>query len=516
MQLLLILIQLVQVPAIIIGFIAMLGLILQKKSSSATITGTVKTILSVLIITGGISVLVGALVPIQNMFTVALPSEKLSTFVTFDEAVVGAVQSANKANLGMLIGLTLLFGYIVHLLISRFTSHRYVYLTGHMIWVHAGGFAILFHSLGLGNVATVVVASIVDGAYMTFAPALAQPFMRRITGRDDVAFAHGQTTLNVAFGWLGKAIGNPKKSTEDIKVPQGLNFFRDVAVSTTVVMLIVAFVGAIGSVIKVGVAGLETGVGVADKVGEAVATSVGALANGAPASMTGGQNWVIFTLVQALTFTAGMLIMLYGVRMLISEIVPAFQGVGMKLIPHARPALDVPVIFPFAPNALVLGLIFGFLGQIAGMAVLAALGLPMPIPSVIVAFFACGAAAIFANAMGGLRGAIVAAFGWGFIGWLLISVAYQWQAFGNLSDLGAVALGFTVPDLIIPGLIVFALKTFLGPTIAAVVAVALVVITVGIFFNPGKEIRLSKKERAALKANADASASAGIDTSATK
>ena len=67
----------------------------------------------------------------------------------------------------MLMGLTLLFGYICHLIFSRITSQRYVYLTGHMIWVHAGGFAIFFHSLGLSDVATVAVASVVDGAVMS-------------------------------------------------------------------------------------------------------------------------------------------------------------------------------------------------------------------------------------------------------------------------------------------------------------------------------------------------------------
>ncbi|AOZ72168.1 hypothetical protein BK816_01690 [Boudabousia tangfeifanii] len=475
-----VLLALVQVPAIIIGFIALLGLLLQKKDTSAVVTGTVKTILSVLIITGGITVLISALGPIQGMFELALPKEKVTTFVTFDEAVVGAVQSANEANLGMLIGLTLLFGYITHLVISRITKHRYVYLTGHMIWVHAGGFAILFHSLGLGPVATVVIASLVDGAYMTFAPALAQPFMRKITGRDDIGFAHGQTTLNVAFGWIAKFIGNPKKSTEEINVPKSLNFFRDVAVSTTAVMLVVTYIAAIGAVITKGVDFLQNGNG-ADVPG-----------------ITGGQNWVIFSLVQALTFTAGMLIMLYGVRMLIAEIVPAFQGVGMKMIPGAKPALDVPVIFPFAPNALVIGLIFGFIGQIAGMGVLAAMGWPMPIPSVIVAFFACGAGAIFANAMGGARGAIFAAFSWGFFGWLLISAAYHFQSFGNLDALGATALGFTVPDLVIPGLIVGGLKALAGPWVAAIVPVVAVLATVALTFNPSKE--LPKWEKPADKA----------------
>lgn len=467
------LIKLFQVPAIMIGLIALIGLVLQKKALGDTITGTVKTTLSVLIISGGIGVLVNALVPIQGMFERALPSESLTTFVTFDEAVVGAVQSANVEGLGLEIGLTLLFGYVFHLLLARFTKQRYVYLTGHMIWAHAGGFAVLFHSFGFGTLPTVVLAALVDGTYMTAAPALAQKYIKAITKRDDVAFGHGQTLLNVFAAKVGGLVGDPSKSTEAIKVPKALNFFRDVAVSTTVVMLVVAYTAAFGAVAAVGVDTLEK-------------------------EVTGGQNWLIFTLLSALGFTAGMLIMLYGVRMLIAEIVPAFQGIARRLIPSAKPALDVPIIFPFGPNALVIGLIAGTLGQLIGMAILAALGWPLPIPSMIVAFFACGAAAIFANATGGVRGAWVGAFLWGLLGWLSISFAYKFEVFGDLKAYGAIALGFTVPDLVLPAIFFWFVKWLVGAWLAAAVAVALVVLFVVLNWQP----KLPEPEQSAKPAQA--------------
>ena len=146
--------------------------------------------------------------------------------------------------------------------------------------------------------------------------------------------------------------------------------------------------------------------------------------------------------------------MLYGVRMLIGEIVPAFEGISRKIIPDSKPALDAPVLFAFAPNALLIGLVTGLIGQIAGMVLMAAIGWPVPIPSMIVAFFACGTAAIFANATGGRRGAMLGGFLWGFLGWILISFAYEFQVFGDLEALGAVGLGFTVPDAIVPGVII--------------------------------------------------------------
>ncbi|MFA9428650.1 PTS ascorbate transporter subunit IIC [Egicoccus sp. AB-alg2] len=430
-------VELLQIPAVILAIIALIGLLAQKAPSGQVVTGTIKTGLSLLIIGGGIAVLLEALGPIQQMFETGLPTERFQTFVTFDEAVVSAVQDANVGNVGAAIGWTLLFGLVIHLLLARFTPFKYIYLTGHMIWVHAGAFAILFHSFGLNTVATVALASVVFGAYMTLAPALAQPFMRKITGSDDIAFGHGQTLLNVTAGWLGGLVGKPDDSTENIEVPQSLNFFRDIAVSTTLVMILVVAAAA-------GLAASAVGISVLEE------------------DISGGQNWIVFALLQAAGFTAGMLILLYGVRMLIGEIVPAFQGIAERVIPGAIPALDVPVIFPFAPNALVIGLISGTFGQVAGMATLAAAGMPVPIPSMIVAFFASGAAAIFGNATGGKRGAILGGFLWGFVGWWLISFAYRYQVFGDLSGMGAEGLAFTVPDAIVPGILIWFVARLFG------------------------------------------------------
>jgi PTS system ascorbate-specific IIC component len=426
-------VELLKLPAIVVGLIALIGLVVQRKRLGEVVTGTLKTTLSLLIIGGGIGVLIDALLPIQTMFELGIDKERFETFVTFDEAVVSAVQNANVGDIGVLIGWTLLFGYAFHLFLARVTPFRYVYLTGHMIWIHAGAYAVLFHSFDLPGGLTVLLASLTFGTYMTLAPAAAQPIMRRITGSDEIAFGHGQTILNVAAAGVGRLVGDPKRTTEELKVPERLNFFRDIAVSTTLVMLVVAFIAALLAIAQVGVGGFEKAF---------------------TEELPDGQSWLVFTLLKALGFTAGMLILLFGVRMLIAEIVPAFQGIAERLIPGAKPALDVPVIFPFAPNALIIGLISGLIGQIAGMALLVAIGWPVPIPSMIVAFFASGAGAIFANATGGRRGAWAGGFLWGFVGWLMISYAYHEQVFGDLTAMGAKGLAFTVPDAIIPGIVI--------------------------------------------------------------
>lgn len=441
MNVLLTIAALLQVPAIILGLIALIGLILQKSSVSKTISGTVKTVLSLLIIGGGAGILIAALGPIQKMFEIGFGATNLKTFVTFDEAVVSAVQTANVGSIGAQIGWTLLFGYAFHLLLARITPFKYIYLTGHMIWIHAGAFAIVYASLGLNTPLTVALASLTFGAYLTLAPAIAQPFMRRITGGDTIAFGHGQTLLNVLAGGVGKLVGGKSKSTEEMKVPEKLNFFRDIAISTTIVMLVVAYTAAGLAIFRVGVDGL----------GKALGASAG-----------GQGGWFVFTFLQAMGFVAGMLVLLYGVRMMIAEIVPAFQGIGERLIPGARPALDVPVIFAFAPNALLIGLITGLIGQVASMVVLGLIGWPIPLPSMIIAFFASGAGAIFGNSTGGRRGAIAGGFLWGFLGFLMISFAYKFQVFGDLTALGAPFLAFSVPDAIVPATIIHLIGKVFG------------------------------------------------------
>jgi len=427
----------ITLPAFILGLIALVGLILQKKSAGDVLSGTLKTILGQLIMGIGIGALIGAIIPIQTLFELGIPAGGMTTFVTFDEGVVGAIQAANVEGLGTELALTMLFGYIIHILLARFTKYKYLYLTGHMIWIHAGAFAILFHSFGLPLWAVVLCASILDGLYMTLAPAWAQPIMRKITGNNEIAFAHGQTSLNMICAYAGKLVGKPEDSSEKVEVKDSLNFFRDMAISISLIMLVVSLIAVILAAIRIGPAEIEL-------------------------QVSGGQNWLVFAVLQGLGFTAGVLTLLQGVRMLIAEIVPAFKGIGEKFIKGAIPALDCPVIYPFAPNALIFGLISGTIGQVVGMITLALIGWPVPLPSMIAAFFASGAGAIFGNATGGKKGAWLGGFIWGFGGWLLISFAYKFQVFGDLSALGAVGLGFTVPDAIFPGIFVWLVAKLFG------------------------------------------------------
>jgi PTS system ascorbate-specific IIC component len=126
--------------------------------------------------------------------------------------------------------------------------------------------------------------------------------------------------------------------------------------------------------------------------------------------LSGGTNYIVYALQQAGSFAAGVFIILAGVRLILAEIVPAFKGISEKLVPNAKPALDCPIVFPYAPNAVLIGFFSSFVGGILSLIVMALTGLPIIIPGVVPHFFCGATAGVYGNATGGVRGAVLGSF----------------------------------------------------------------------------------------------------------
>ena len=123
-----------------------------------------------------------------------------------------------------------------------------------------------------------------------------------------------------------------------------------------------------------------------------------------------GSPWWLQCFIQALTFAGGIGVILLGVRSVLAEIVPAFRGISEKIVPNAVPALDCPVVFPYAQNALLLGYLSSILGGLVVMFIQIASGGALGgviLPSMIVHFFCGGTAGIFGNSTGGWKGAVL-------------------------------------------------------------------------------------------------------------
>lgn len=361
-------------PAILVGLFALFGLVLQKKGIAEVVSGTLKTVMGFIILGAGATVLIGSLDIFGKMFEFAF---KIQGVIPNNEAIVALAQKTFGAETALIM----LFGMIVNILLARFTPFKYIFLTGHHTMFMACLSAAVLSTGGLEGAALVAVGSIILGALMVLMPAMLQPFVRQITGSDDIAVGHFGSFGYLAAGLVGKYTGNKAKTTEEIKVPKSLGFLRDSSVSLALTMTLMFLVVA-------GVAGPEF----------------------VETKLSSGQNFFVFSIMQAITFAAGVYIVLAGVRLIIAEIVPAFKGVADKIVPNAKPALDCPAVFPFAPNAVIIGFLSSFVAGVLSMLVLPALGLAIIVPGLVPHFFTGAAAGVFGNATGGRRGAVIGAF----------------------------------------------------------------------------------------------------------
>ncbi len=369
-----IIVDILSTPAILVGLFALLGLLLQKKRATDVISGTLKTVMGFLIINAGATVIIASLDFFGKMLKKGFHIEGV---IPNNEAIVAVAQNA----FGTETALIMLFGMVVNILLARFTPFKYIFLTGHHTMFMACMLAVVLSTGGMDGVALIVTGSIILGLLMVLSPAMLQPFVRRITGSNDIAIGHFGSFGYFVAGLVGKLAGNKRKSTEEIKVPKSLGFLRDTSVAVSLTMaimfLIVSFAAGPSYIEK---------------------------------ELSGGQNFIVFSLIQAITFAAGVYIVLAGVRMLLAEIVPAFKGVADKVVPNAKPALDVPVVFPFAPNAVIIGFIFSFIAGILSMFLLPLFGLKVIVPGLVPHFFCGATAGVFGNATGGRRGAMIGAF----------------------------------------------------------------------------------------------------------
>jgi PTS system ascorbate-specific IIC component len=251
---------------------------------------------------------------------------------------------------------------------------------------------------------------------MVVMPAFAHPWMRKVTGGEAVAMGHFGSTGYILGGIAGQLVGKGSKSTEEMKVPQGLRFLREPMVATAVAMVIIYLIFAFVYAIRDGLGPVQ----------EALAID--------PPKSWGG--FIMFNVLQALNFGVGVALILFGVRTILGEIVPAFAGIAERVVPGALPALDCPVAFPYAPNAVIIGFLASVAGGLISLGLIsvwlgAALGLALILPGMVPHFFTGGAAGVFGNATGGRRGAVVG----GFLNGVLITFLPAFLLF-VLGDLG--------------------------------------------------------------------------------
>lgn len=368
------LLDIVSTPAILVALIAIVGLLLQKKPAPDIVKGGIKTFVGFLVVSGGAGIVQGSLNPFGTMFEHAF---HLSGVVPNNEAIVAVALTTY----GSATALIMFTGMIFNILIARFTRFKYIFLTGHHTLYMACMIAVIMSVAGLTSVSLIVFGGLALGIIMSVSPALVQRYMIQLTGNDKVALGHFSSLGYWLSGFVGGLVGDKTKSTEDIDFPKSLAFLRDSTVSITLSMAIIYLIVAIFA----GPAWISK-------------------------ELSSGTHGLVFALQLAGQFAAGVFVILAGVRLILGEIVPAFKGISEKLVPHSKPALDCPIVYPYAPNAVLIGFVSSFIGGLVSMAVMIASGTIVILPGVVPHFFCGATAGVIGNASGGVRGATVGAF----------------------------------------------------------------------------------------------------------
>ena len=350
---------------VLIGLIAALGLILQKKSVADVIKGTLLAAFGMIILNAGVSMLMGTISPINAAFQSLSGGEGGGEGL--NDATFIALHAAE-------IGISMFAALILHLVIARFTIFKNIFLTGHMIPSFPFIFVAAGVEAGLSGWLLITVSAVFSALYFSIMPFLLRKYVWAVIGDQSFTLGHPTGILSLVSGFVAGKVGNKAKSTEDIKVPKALAFFREAPIIGAIVIFILWII--VGTMIK---------------------------------TLAGNGNLVMESIRHGLTFGAGLLVMLTGVRMLISQIVPAFKGISDKLVPNAIPALDCPMIFNYKPNAVIIGFIVAMVVSTVLILICNTFNVfgIMLIPLVITSFFECGAAAVIGEGQGGLRGCII-------------------------------------------------------------------------------------------------------------
>ncbi|HVW34165.1 MAG TPA: PTS ascorbate transporter subunit IIC [Acidimicrobiia bacterium] len=361
--------------AILIGLIVLAGLWLQHKKIEDIVAGAMRATIGIYVLQAGISVFVAGLSAFQTILA--------SAFGLDPPKATGSMDNFLKAQ-GGTVAMVITVGFLAHILIVKLLHLRYVYLTGHlMFWMSFVVVASLVASWStLTQLQLVLIGGAIVAVYWTVQPMYMASKMRRVTGNDEWGYAHTSSSNCYLAAAAGKHVGDAEKEdAEKIKLPARLSIFKDINVATGLV---------ITAIMLVGMAFADNAVRVTQA-----------------AAYDPDVNPWVWGVIQSLKFAAGIAILLFGVRMFLAEVVPAFKGISDRVIPGARPALDCPTVFPSAPSSVMIGFLSATAVFLVLMAFFAAIDWIVIVPPMIMLFFPGGAAGVFGNKHGGWKAAIL-------------------------------------------------------------------------------------------------------------
>lgn len=392
--------ELFKQPVIFLGLLILLGNLLAKKSFVKTVSSTFTAMVGLqLIIFGGNQF--GSLIePITNAVK---ETYNIQGFV-MDQVVMNsvAINALTENNMFSYVSYVFLIAFAVNLVLVIFGKYTHVkglFLTGNAGFSHSQAVLwLVFLYLGsLGNVFVVLISGVLIGVYWAVSTTLAVKPIEKISGgQGGFTVGHNQTLAFWVYSKFAHKFGDPEKDdAENLKLPGWLSVFDNNVVGVALIMTV--FCGIF--LFSLGWEG---------------------------AKAVAGYNPVIYIFMIGVQFSAFMVVVLQGVRMLTSELTTAFQGIQEKLVPNAVPAIDVAAVLAYGPTSATLGFVCTTIGTILAMVILYVAGSSViVIPGFIPLFFAGGPIGVLANKYGGWKSIVVCCISLGLI-----------QSFGTVWALG--------------------------------------------------------------------------------
>lgn len=419
-------------PVILIGGIVFLGLVLQRKNFETVVRGTLKSMIGFMIISVGGNIIAQSVTAFGEMMQQGFHMTGLILSV---EGISGIAVDLYGSD----IAIIMVLGIVVNLVLAKITRFHYVFMTGHQMLYMTCMVVSVLRSAQLRGPAFFILGSMTMGIVMVFSPAMIQRYTEKICGNDTIAVGHFGGITYLLAAWLGKIYGENSRSAEDMKFPKKLAFLRDSSIIIAVTMIIFYVVAA-------------------RACGSAFVES----------ELSGGKDYLVYSVSQALTFTVGFVIVTTGIRWFINEIVPAVKGIADTWIPNAKPAVDCPVVFSYSPNSLMVGFLSSFFGGLVSMGIMIACQVTVIFPSIMAHFFCGATAGVYGNSTGGRRGAVIG----GFINGVIMSVLPE-IFLPFLGELSAQHVTFPEPDIGLVGI-------FLGKYIREIGSIGTLIILIGI------------------------------------
>ncbi|MGL5955722.1 MAG: PTS transporter subunit IIC [Brevinema sp.] len=360
-------------PSIFLGVIACVGLMLQKKKLADVVKGSLKSVIGVLVLFQGVDIIINAMNPIASAIGAMFSIPEAGTMGNFADFL---------NSYGAEVGTVLVLAFIVNILVARFTRFKTIFLTTNLIF----WFAMIFVALGvqtqLPMPMTIVLGVVFTSLYLVIPSKLIQPYVKELTNNDTFTIGHTASMFCFLGVLVGTLVKQPEKNTEDLQLPAGLGFLKDTTVTVGLVIFLV-YLGV--SIYNITVQGTIR------------------------SDIFNTTDFFTFSFVQGMMFSAGTVVLLLGARMMLTEIIPAFQGLSNIWAPGAIPALDIPMIFPYGTNSLVLGFIIAIISSIITLFVLGVSGVLTytVIPLTIACYFDVAPGAIFANKRGGFPAVVI-------------------------------------------------------------------------------------------------------------